>query len=329
MLIKYNTHMESIPPTINQDLVETFIATLEESSVNTQNAYHAGLKLAAELKLKIKENILQEFALAISKRKFAKATRQLYVTALRRFLEWLDATDQLPDGFNRAKSEAKLKLARGGARGGYKFRQPDPDLAKIITFYDGLDRPSTDTQYLEWLRNKAIMHTLYASAGRVSEVAALTRAQVADGRVSEVFISGKGDKQRMLMLTGEAQAAIRTYCAARTDSSPALFISHRRGKHGSQPLTRASVWNLVKAAAKALGLSKTTSPHSFRHFRATQLLNEGMPLESVQMYLGHASPETTRIVYAHTHTAVLRDQLNTYGLKPDEASASKIMTSEM
>jgi len=44
-----------------------------------------------------------------------------------------------------------------------------------------------------------------------------------------------------------------------------------------------------------------------------------MPLESVQAYLGHASPETTRIVYAHTRTSVLRDQLNTFGLSPREA----------
>lgn len=323
MFIKYNTYMQEPPTIVTYDLIETFIRTLDDASPNTRNAYWAGLKLAAEVKLKIAETILQDFAAAISKRKFAKATRQLYVTSLRRFLEWLDATDQLPVNFNRAKAEAKLKLARGGAHGGYKFRQPDPDLAKIITYYDTLERPDGDIQYLEWLRSKAIMHTLYASAGRVSEVATLTRAQVADGRVSEVFITGKGEKQRMLMLTTEAQTAIRAYCAARNDASPALFVSHRRGKNERQPLTRASIWNLVKAAAKALGLSATTSPHSFRHFRATQLLNEGMPLESVQAYLGHTSPETTRIVYAHTHTAVLRDQLNTYGLNPKEAICSK------
>jgi site-specific recombinase XerD len=81
-----------------------------------------------------------------------------------------------------------------------------------------------------------------------------------------------------------------------------------------------SVWRAVKRAAQALGLSKAASPHAFRHYRATQLLNEGMPLESVQAYLGHASPETTRIVYAHTRTAVLRDQLSTYGLSAKEAT---------
>jgi integrase len=79
----------------------------------------------------------------------------------------------------------------------------------------------------------------------------------------------------------------------------------------------------VKTAAKAQGLSAITSPHSFRHYRATQLLNEGMPLESVQAYLGHASPATTRVVYAHTKTAVLKDQLRTYGLAPKDALKSR------
>ena len=122
----------------------------------------------------------------------------------------------------------------------------------------------------------------------------------------------------MLLLTSEAQEKIRAYCNARDDSYDALFISHRRGL--GQALSRVSVWQAVKKATYALGLSKITSPHSFRHFRATQLLNEGMPLESVQAYLGHSSPETTRKVYAHTHTRVLRDQLNTFGLSPKEAS---------
>ena len=82
---------------------------------------------------------------------------------------------------------------------------------------------------------------------------------------------------------------------------------------------RGTVWLVVKNAAAALGLHKSTSPHSFRHFRATQLLNEGMPLESVQAYLGHQDISTTRKVYAHTKTAVLRDQLETFGRSPTES----------
>jgi len=310
------------PPIVTQELVESFLAALHDASDNTRAAYRAGLSLAAEAKLAVDEQVLQRFAALLARRKFARATRQLYLASLRRLLGWMDAADMLP-GFNRARAEAKLKAARGDARTGYRHRQPDPDLPRVIGYYDEQPLPEPQNKRsaarrLEILRDRAIMHTLYASAGRVSEVAGLTRAQVADGRASEVLITGKGNKQRMLFLTPEAQAAIRAYCDERDDPYPALFISHRRNK--GQPLTRMSIWRAVKKATRALGLSKITSPHAFRHYRATQLLNEGMPLESVQAYLGHASPETTRIVYAHTRTAVLRDQLSTYGLSPEEAA---------
>ncbi|MDW8394902.1 MAG: tyrosine-type recombinase/integrase [Anaerolineae bacterium] len=311
---------------LKADTVSAFLASLHEASPHTRTAYRAGLTLALEAKLLLDEDILKAFSAFLAKRKFARATRQLYLAALRRLLQWMDANDALPPGFNRAKAEARLRTALGKARAGYRHRQPDPDLPKIVTFYDAQPLPEPTTpqnklKRLELLRDRAIMHTLYASAGRVSEVASLTRAQVADGRASEVLIIGKGSKQRLLLLTREAQAAIHAYCAERDDTSSALFISHRRGK--GQPLSRMSIWRAVKRAAKALGLSQTTSPHAFRHYRATQLLNEGMPLESVQAYLGHASPETTRTVYAHTRTSVLRDQLNTFGLSPDEALKSK------
>jgi integrase/recombinase XerD len=111
--------------------------------------------------------------------------------------------------------------------------------------------------------------------------------------------------------------AIQAYIAERQDEHPGLFISHGRGY--GKPLGRGTIWAVVKTAAKALGLHKSTSPHSFRHYRATQLLNEGMPLESVQAYLGHQDISTTRKVYAHTKTAVLRDQLATFGRSPTEA----------
>lgn len=320
---------DSSPTAVSEALVQAFLAALQDASDNTRAAYKAGLSLAVEAKLELNDEILQRFSLFLSKRKFARATRRLYLSSLRRLLQWMDANDLLPAGFNRAKAEAKLRVSRGDARAGYRHRAVDPDLPRIIAYYDEQPLPEpgdesnkcSKTKRLELLRDRAIMHTLYASAGRVSEVASLTRGQLADGRSSEALITGKGNKQRMLFLTPEAQAAIRAYCNERDDPYPALFISHRRNK--GQPLTRMSIWRVVKRAAKALGLSKAASPHAFRHYRATQLLNEGMPLESVQAYLGHASPETTRIVYAHTRTAVLRDQLNTYGLSAREAAERK------
>lgn len=108
---------------------------------------------------------------------------------------------------------------------------------------------------------------------------------VLDGWIDEVRVRGKGGKTRVLLLTSEALRVIRACIAERHDNYSALFISHGRG-HG-QRLGRGTLWKVLKGAALALGLHESTTPHSFQHYRATQFLAEGMPLESVQAYLKH------------------------------------------
>lgn len=123
------------------------------------------------------------------------------------------------------------------------------------------------------------------------------------------------------LLTPEAMKAIQMYCRARgADTYEPLFISHRRGLGGR--LSRVSGWAIVKRAAQALDMADMASPHKFRHFRGQQLLNEGMTLDVVQAFLGHASPETTRRIYAPTDHAVLKDQSRTFGLPASQAEES-------
>src|SRR5690606_25249108 len=83
----------------------------------------------------------------------------------------------------------------------------------------------------------------------------------------------------------------------RTDTNQALFISHSRNS-GNARLSITSVHNVVKQAVNTLGLHESLSAHDFRHYRATQLLRAGMPLEVVQEFLGHADVTTTRTSYA-------------------------------
>lgn len=272
---------------------------------------------------RLRDDILEAFYYWLAEEYKSQQTRRTYLSATRRFLTWLDARDLLAPDFQMGKAQNRLKAAQGERqRIAYKHRRVDPELPRVVSYYDKLDLPEADSQAnklerLKILRSRAIVHTLYASGGRVSEVTSLTREMVLDGRLDEVHVVGKGGQPRLILLTMEAMKAIQAYLSERQDDFPGLFISHGRGK--GQPLGRGTVWSVVKQAAKALGLHHRTSPHSFRHFRATQLLNEGMPLESVQAYLGHQDISTTRKVYAHTKTAVLRDQLATFGRSPTEA----------
>jgi integrase/recombinase XerD len=76
-----------------------------------------------------------------------------------------------------------------------------------------------------------------------------------------------------------------------------LFISHSRNARNAR-ITATAVHQIIKKAVKALNLHPSLSAHDFRHYRATQLLREGMPLEVVQEFLGHTDIATTRNIYA-------------------------------
>ncbi len=329
-----NTHS----PTL-QEMQEEFLATIQ--TPRTADTYRWALNAFSRLITEtdyagsleegqppfsvkdLQDDVLELFYHWLTEQYTSQQTARTYISAVRRFLTWLDARDLLASDFQLGKAQNRLKTAQGRTKSPpYKHRRVDPELPRLIEYYDKLplpqepDRPSR-LEKLKILRARAIVHTLYASGGRVSEVASLTREMVLDGRIDEVHIVGKGGQPRVILLTPDAMRAMHAYIVERDDDFPGLFISHGRGR--GQSLGRGTIWAVVKHAARTLGLHSSTSPHSFRHFRATQLLNEGMPLESVQAYLGHQDISTTRKVYAHTRTAVLRDQLATYGRSPAES----------
>ena len=146
-------------------------------------------------------------------------------------------------------------------------------------------------------RNRAILEVLYGCGLRVSEAASLriSHVHLDDGFVDVI---GKGNKQRLVPLGEMAADAIRTYLPDRPEpASPAyedfLFLN-RFGK----PLSRVSLFNLVKDQAMVAGIRKEISPHTFRHSFATHLIENGADLRIVQEMLGHESILTTEI-YTH------------------------------
>lgn len=147
------------------------------------------------------------------------------------------------------------------------------------------------------LRDRAMLHVMYAAGLRVSEVVGLKIADI-DRKQGVVFAFGKGSKRRIVPLGEPALDALDAYLAVRKDHpraamTPALFLSPR-----GKPLTRQGVWKLLGAYARGVGVTKPSSPHKLRHSFATHLLEGGADLRSVQALLGHADITTTEI-YTH------------------------------
>ncbi|MFN7375135.1 MAG: tyrosine recombinase [bacterium] len=157
------------------------------------------------------------------------------------------------------------------------------------------------------LRDRAVLELLYCCGLRASEVASLTTDDFKP-TLGVIIATGKGNKQRMIPIGAPAQQAVVTYllaCRPQLDRGDALSNGRLLLSRTGRPLERVSVWNIVKAAARAAGLSKVY-PHVLRHSFATHMLGGGADLRVVQELLGHADIGTTQ-VYTHVDRTRLKE----------------------
>jgi integrase/recombinase XerD len=158
------------------------------------------------------------------------------------------------------------------------------------------------------VRDRTLLELLYACGLRATEALTLRVADV-NRRAGYVQCSGKGRKERLVPVGGQALAWLECYlrdarprlaAARRAPSSPLLFVGP-----GGRPLSRQSLWQIVLRAARRAGLRQHVSPHTLRHCFASHLLEGGADLRAVQMMLGHADISTTQI-YTHLPSAAVR-----------------------
>ena len=258
----------------------------------------------------------------------SQSTATTYVSAVTGYLHFLDGLDQLPKGVQLGKLQRQLarrQIDRNQAETVIDLDSARQEIPRIIRYYRELPLPSRDEKYgrrLSTLRDRAIVSVLYSTAARLSEVTALNRSNVDHGRAQYAAITGKGGKPRTIYIRGYARQAIRDYLIERTDSNPALFVAHSRNARNAR-LSGTSAHNIVKKAVRALNLHQSISAHDFRHYRATQLLREGMPIEVVQEFLGHSDISTTRGIYAPVlGVQVVSEWLDNVDISPEDAAES-------
>lgn len=165
------------------------------------------------------------------------------------------------------------------------------------------------------LRDKAMLHLLYATGMRVSELINLRVADL-DDSAGIVRVTGKGNKQRLIPVGREALASIERYrteqrpLILKSRVSPYLFVTAR-----GSAMTRQGFWKLLRGHGKAAGIVSefghkgVLSPHVLRHTFATHLLEGGADLRSVQTMLGHSDIGTTQI-YTHVMRSRLRETVD-------------------
>lgn len=222
-----------------------------------------------------------------------------------------------------ARSQARIL---SGVRSFYRFLQldghikddptellPSPQIGQHLPEYLSLEEVdmlenSIDLSKWEGQRNKAIIEVLFSCGLRVSE---LVNLRLSDLFLEERFVRviGKGDKERLVPISGRAIKELRYWLMDRDrmrvkpGEEDYVFLN-RRGAH----LSRVMILIMIKKQAREAGIQKTISPHTLRHSFATALLKGGADLRAIQEMLGHEDIGTTEI-YTHMETSDLRREI--------------------
>jgi site-specific recombinase XerD len=232
--------------------------------------------------------------LAINDLPLKRVTQGYHIIALRSFLKWLIKNDysvMAPEKIDLPKSESRS----------LKFLNK-----KQVERLLGAPSVSAETG----LRDKAILEMLFSTGLRVSELTKLNQEKI-NFDTNELGVIGKGGRQRVVFLSQRAAYWLKKYLSARVDGWRPLFIRYsgkvNEANHGEKMrLSVRSVQRLVEKYVKQSRLPVKISPHGLRHSFATDLLQGGADLRSVQEMLGHKNIVTTQI-YTHITNRQLKE----------------------
>jgi site-specific recombinase XerD len=228
------------------------------------------------------------------KKTLKKTTQNYYLIALRSLLNFFADRDifSLP--------AEKIKLTKGKDTRVVSFLNLE-QLEKLFAV--------PDVSKINELRDRAILEILFSTGMRIAELISLNREQIKlkpETKDLEIVIIGKGSKPRTIYFSERATNWLRNYLETRKDKEKALFMNYKNKKGTSRRLTPRSVEKSIKKYAIMAGLPLTTTPHVMRHSFATDLLEQGVDLRTLQEFLGHKTLAATQI-YTHITSKRLRD----------------------
>lgn len=276
-----------------------YLTSVRKYPDNTINSYLSDITIFKEylssLKinyLKVDKDIIREYLKVLGNSNYKSSSINRILSSLKNYYEYLEYKhlieyNPLKD-LNRPKKEKRLP----------NFINNN-DYEKII-------KKSLERTDFIGRRNTLLLELLYSSGIRISEA---LNIKIKDINMSDksIRILGKGSKMRIVYFGEYAKEYLEEYLKVRNSSLEYLFLN----KHNTL-LTRRGAEYIISNLVKTSLLKKKVTPHTFRHSYATEMLNNGADIRSVQELLGHSSLSTTGIYTHVTNEVVRREYLKAF-----------------
>lgn len=283
-------------PLVDQYLDE--LRVFQNYSPNTLDAYYRDLKWASDNGSD--ENQAYAFMRSLLDKRSSQGESPFTVfrffSAIKQYLRFLIREELLESSVLQSVSELKIRLPKNHPE--YLSQSEVKDILQTVKAKSG----SKAT------RDYMMLLTMYGFGLRVSELCSLRRESILfeDKRL---HVMGKGSRQRQLPFFPGFDRAFENYID--------LFPAVNKADHGlflnrfANPISRISVYKIVRQSAIDAGIGRKVYPHCLRHSYATHMLQGGANIREVQVLLGHQDISTTEI-YTHLDKSVLRDTLQRY-----------------
>jgi site-specific recombinase XerD len=152
-----------------------------------------------------------------------------------------------------------------------------------------------DQSHWRGRRDAALLLTLYNTGARVSEITALHREHISLGPSTVVHLIGKGRKHRDIPLWPRTAQVLKAWFREQSNAGTPLAFPSARG----QRLSRNGIDYILKQAVAGANCpslkSKNIHPHAIRHTTGSHLLQSGVDISVIALWLGHESVQTTHI----------------------------------
>lgn len=276
-----------------------YLTSVRKYPDNTVNSYLSDITIFKEylssLKinyLKVDKDIIREYLKVLGNSNYKSSSINRILSSLKNYYDYLEYKhlieyNPLKD-LNRPKKEKRL-----------------PNFINNNDYEEIIKKSLERTDFIG-RRNTLLLELLYSSGIRISEA---LNIKIKDINMDDksIRILGKGSKMRIVYFGEYAKEYLEEYLKVRNSSLEYLFLNKN-----NTLLTRRGAEYIISNLVKTSLLKKKVTPHTFRHSYATEMLNNGADIRSVQELLGHSSLSTTGIYTHVTNEVVRREYLKAF-----------------